>query len=287
MPHGLGHLVIKFCNENPRARSDTKLLVSSLEQVLCAEDDWAVTYDFRLAQPTPSVAKVFEQNRERLARHAKTVALLISDNIYEAGAKTISGRIIRSFLPGCPAIVCHCEHIAKEFFSESSAISNEFVSVVAIKEGKDDSQAAGPSGPLSHAVIKPTVRKSGSEVDATMHILPNGDVRVIQTPASDVVKCKEIYGKQHKAVGLQLKSTGRSSTLAAITFKCRKEHLEPLIGTHFHVGELIADAEAESTGRQQSVLKVHCKAEASPQPLETRSCFTSALHAILWMCRSS
>lgn len=272
-PADCGHLVIRLSGN--KVCSDDRLLVESLDRVLETQQEWVVTYDFRLGQPSQRVAKLFEESRERIAKHARTIAVLIAENIYVAGAKRFIGGFM-SFLPRCPAIVCHCEHIAKEFFraiTTTSIIASAFVSVVAIK---DDPR--GRLHPRSFAVMEPTLSKSGDspKVDATLHTMPNGDVRVIQTPARDVLMCKEGECRQGKN-GLQLQSTGRTSTLVALRFPCRKELLGQLVGAYFHVGELIADAEAES----QDNTKIAVHRTAPPT-----SCFGDILRSIAWMCWS-
>jgi hypothetical protein len=116
-----------------------------------------------------------------------------------------------------------------------------------------------PSAGACLAVLAPLQQQPGSvkayEEAHTFHMLPNGDVRVIQSPPRDIMlqaddermQAKPQEGavtEAHAAVGLP----GEDSS-TVVRFECPREHLQLLIGAHFHVGELAVDADLESAFR--------------------------------------
>jgi hypothetical protein len=209
---------------------------------------FAVTYDFRQGRPSPKLAmcigRFIRENEERWSRHAKTMALLIKGNIFVARALEVIVSFIKMCLPGCSAIVCHCDSIAREFFKACTATSkcgHEFVSIVDVQKEVGLAYADGASYCL--ASLAPLFPEAAATIESTLHMLPNGDVRVIQSPADDIMM-RSPSDKMH--------TDGDSSgSLSALKIKGSKEELQRLIGAHFHIGEVIADADVESRNRRR------------------------------------
>jgi len=194
------------------------------------------------------------------------MALLIRSNIFVECARGVIGSFIKMWLPGCPAIVCHSEHIASEFFmanTTSSVIGHEFVSVVNVQEDSSDVACL--------AFLAPLLPWDAPNMEGTLHVLPNGDVRVIQSPADDVMMCSPSEEAMH--------TTG-DSALSALKFECSERELMQLIGAHFHIGELITDADIESRNRKLALLHLNSRFGVS-------GCWEGLLTAVAFICEVS
>lgn len=158
--------------------------------------------------------------------------------------------------------------------STSSAPRASFVSVMHVLEASSTTPSStgaclaclASMAPPARALIAPPEpgdnRRTPSgflEDAASMHTLPNGDVRVIQS-APLLGAMVDIPAL---AVGTirSLTSFGGSggvefpcgfTAMAALKFECRHERLQHLLGVHFHIAELAADAEQEPESPQQA-----------------------------------
>jgi len=281
MEDRLGKLIIKFKSNRMATYGDTELLLKSLERVLSSQTEFAVTYDFRNGHPSPklamSIGKFILNNKESWSKSATTMALLIRGNIFSACARGLIGNFLQMWLPGYPAIVCHCEHIASEFFMANtgfSTIGSEFVSVVNVQESLPTPSAPSDGNSYCLAFLAPLLIGDTSDVESTLHKLPNGDVRVIQSPADDVMMCSP---------STQMLQQPGSGALTVLKFEGSEQDLEQIIGAHFHIGELIADADIESKNRQRASLVFKHRVSA-------KGCWegvSSALKTLAVMCEPS
>lgn len=85
------------------------------------------------------------------------------------------------------------------------------------------------------------------QVRPVYNVLPNGDVRVVQSPARDVLlmpRADTVAAEAMKAVA--------DSTISALKFECAAATLQLLVGAHLHLGELMIDAEVESMRREHA-----------------------------------
>eukprot|EP00403_Amphidinium_massartii_P021476 CAMPEP_0178390566 /NCGR_PEP_ID=MMETSP0689_2-20121128/10713_1 /TAXON_ID=160604 /ORGANISM="Amphidinium massartii, Strain CS-259" /LENGTH=384 /DNA_ID=CAMNT_0020011081 /DNA_START=219 /DNA_END=1372 /DNA_ORIENTATION=+ len=208
---------------------------------------------------------------------------------------------------GCPLLICRDDVVAREFCEASHrawALNGQtfgplagsgFVSLDNVSEDRSAPETSSPatskdvSSAGCVASLAPGIRRPGRGIAApgsttlpaaaitTLHELPNGDVRVIQSPARDVVLSSASSSSGSKsdtdstAAGSSSKggsaatSTGSihssgsgtdlSRSVAALKFECPAERLQPLVGTHLHVGELVFDAEVESYKRRYTALQ--------------------------------
>mmetsp|Transcript_61227 Transcript_61227/g.145770 ORF Transcript_61227/g.145770 Transcript_61227/m.145770 type:complete len:412 (-) Transcript_61227:222-1457(-) len=216
---------------------------------------------------------------------------------------------------GCPLLICRDDVVAREFCEASHrawALNGQtfgplagsgFVSLDNVSEDRSAPETSSPatskdvSSAGCVASLAPGIRRPGRGIAApgsttlpaaaitTLHELPNGDVRVIQSPARDVVLSSASSSSGSKsdtdstAAGSSSKggsaatSTGSihssgsgtdlSRSVAALKFECPAERLQPLVGTHLHVGELVFDAEVESYKRRYTA----CKKSITKAPL--------------------
>jgi hypothetical protein len=192
------------------------------------------------------------------------MALLIRSNIFVACARGVIGTFLKMLLPSCPAIVCHCDQVARDFFKASTASSRksrEFVSVVKVQDGTS----------YCLALLEPLLEIGITNIESTLHKLPNGDIRVIQSPADDVMMRTPCGKAMHMANDRQL---------SALKFEGSIKVLEHLIGAHFHIGELIADADIESRNRRRG----HQRLDA---PVDMKGCWDTILQMMGGICASS
>mmetsp|Transcript_43081 Transcript_43081/g.133325 ORF Transcript_43081/g.133325 Transcript_43081/m.133325 type:complete len:422 (+) Transcript_43081:143-1408(+) len=310
---GLASLQIRLESKSSRgrqARPSVEWLLPILSRVLSAGIDFVVTYDFRSHSPAPlfaqGLANFFEEHREQWAGHSKSAAVLVKDSLFDTASQGPLRGFIQACSLGCPVVVCHGEAAAEEFFRSGPAGPpppqdtdvTPFVSVVHVQEADNPSNGGvntpDPSSCIaSLAPLRPSAGSPDSYSDAhTFHVLPNGDVRVIQSPPRDVVLRVDSMGKKREeaarggqrpdgaagpGVPAEVLSfpafavsgnNSTSSAVAALKFECPTEQLQPLVGAHFHLGELVIDAEIESASRESErrhhaggdfALSVRCK----------------------------
>jgi hypothetical protein len=230
---------------------------------ICGSKDWKQQMDASV-EGLAKLRKFFrEDNRTLILQKAKSAAVLVRGNIFVEA--TIS--LLRRFLdvlapsPSCPFLVCHSEAAAEEFFRVAiGAATPCFVSVVGVQPMRKTSNGSetcvASLAPLSKATCGNL--KTHAEAPSTYHMLPNGDVRVIQSPPCDIVMGQPVTSVPEEGIADVPTKTGSAGALcrgdlpsvAALLFKGPTESLRRLIGAHFHVGELVADAEMESLSRR-------------------------------------
>uniref|UniRef100_A0A7S1KY12 Uncharacterized protein n=1 Tax=Alexandrium catenella TaxID=2925 RepID=A0A7S1KY12_ALECA len=275
---GLACLDIRL---NSKRRPSLQWLFAGLERILNLGINFVATYDFRSQSPAPTftqaLAAFWKEHRDQSTQCLKSTALLVKDSIFDtASQRPISG-FIQACALGCPFLVCHNEAAAHEFFKVGTTRPPQmqeeadlpFVSVVDVQEAparataRQGRVAADPLTCIaSLAPLRSSTGTRGAYKDAhTFHVLPNGDVRVIQSPPGDVVLRGDAWLRQgggvrqpNSGVATEPPSTALdgAAAVAALKFECPREQLQQLIGTHFHLGELVIDAEIESASRSQS-----------------------------------
>lgn len=262
-----------------RKQPRLKWLLTELARVLNFGVDFVVTYDFRSQSPVPSftegLADFWKQHREQCAGHLKSTALLVKDSIFDTATQSGISCFIQACALGSPFVVCHGEAAAEEFFKAGAsrpprardAADVPFVSVVDVQAAPQHTAPQGAGAflePSCIASLAPLRRRAGRAEDYseahTFHMLPNGDVRVIQSPPRDVVLRMDTVSTEGEQAGQRATtepprpdshaaSRCTSSAVAALKFECPREQLQTLIGAHFHLGELVIDAEIESASR--------------------------------------
>jgi len=246
-------------------------LTKGLDRVLGTHRNFVVTWDFRGLTPSCSVLKgLFRYcalNRARLTSQVKSAAVIVTDNLFVAGTVGIIGNFIEACMPGCPFVVCHGEAAAEEFFHTSTLLKfnsvSPFVTMVDVKDvcrhPSSDKACVGSLAPASTTTAN-QASKSHAAVATTFHTLPNGDLRVIQSPPADIVLSRvmenpqEGDGQEDGPVRIQTSghSGGDLPAVSAVLFQGPKESLQPFVGAYFHIGELVIDAEMESISRHHA-----------------------------------
>jgi len=222
------------------------------------------------------------------------------------------GVLIHTSTPSCPFSVCHSEATAQEFFQQSLGqptlhqskcartdglaanlpqfcscppagefeAKNQLTSFLSLvdvqKASTSPTHEDGSSAPTSLALLsssgdaKPTrgeldLSNANSQPSFTstespsFHTLPNGDVRVWQS-TPDVM--------QPIFTGAMLRPP-----FFTLKFLCPTDALEQILGAHFHMGELLSDAEVES--HSQRSIKVAAALQAGANETSD-SCLDSA-----------
>lgn len=255
-------------------------LRSMLKRALVAKADFVMIFDFRHglpdAQMMEGLLQFCEAHKTAIASKAKAVALLIKDNIFDAVAQGSVGKCVRACLPGCPSLVCHDEAAARDFFLASTGDAagrcGAFVSVVDVLESPQQCPRVDSRGEQLVASLAPLRSPSRSQSPSrfqaervtakaapTFHTLPNGDVRVIQSPSRDVIlsEARSDWSSRGSTSSGSL-SDGELPDVAALRFRCSRKMLQELVGAYFHVAELVVDAEDEATQRQTSKCPAGC-----------------------------
>lgn len=276
---GVTSLRILICIHGLPSRQvgkDADHLFATLERALSDGVELVVTYDFRglpaarvLTQGLATMHSLCNGERAHLLRRAKSAAMLVKENIFFQATVGFVGSFVQVLGPGCPILVCHNEVAAEDFFRirAGAAVPSTFVSVVGVdvtRSGEACVASLAPLEPLAGArSAHPAAAKLHAEAPSTYHMLPNGDVRVIQSPPRDIIMGKvaeELNGEDltysetaAKCASYGALGSGNLPALAGLLFVgSTGDSLRHLIGAHFHVGELVVDAEAESFSRRMS-----------------------------------
>jgi len=243
--------------------------LAALRRVLASGENFAVTYDFRSCMPDPDftrgLAEFCKEHLELWADRVKSAALLVQDNVLEAAAQGPVAKFLRACPcpPGCPFVLCHSAGMVEEFFQACLGpampyIGAQFLSVVDVLDDPRTPTSSWKPGNKARACLaslapSPSLAEVGTQAQM-LHVLPNGDTRVIQSPPQDVVvtsdsrraslsvheDVKPLSPELGGGIGEEL------TTLAALAFDCPREQLRQIVGAHFHVGELAVDAETDS-----------------------------------------
>jgi hypothetical protein len=283
---GMAHLVIAFKKAKAAAQYHAGLALNALEKTLLRLDracvTFAITYDFR-NNPLPMVeliqgfSRLHHKCESMLAQQLVAIAMLVPDNLYTMPAKgSIRNFLRESNLPSCPHLIAHQEFIAEEFFRLLSCPSipvetDEFVSLTGVRKSADTQKVQetciAKLVPFRHQHDTRDNCRPSVALEPVMHALDNGDVRVIQTPAADVMIRQ---GSPRKRLELQptldvdsskdslttpassLQEKPSSTDLQelqvvkALKFQCDGSKLQELVGTTFSMRELTIDAESVS-----------------------------------------
>jgi hypothetical protein len=99
------------------------------------------------------------------------------------------------------------------------------------------------------------------QIEPVMKVLDNGDVRVIQSAATDVMlRQVSPYAASIDDAKTEKPSSTDLQSLQALKYRCPAARLREFSGTHFHIGELTVDADAAS-----SILGQQAKEKKSPK----------------------
>eukprot|EP00930_Biecheleria_cincta_P036211 TRINITY_DN24846_c0_g1_i1.p1 TRINITY_DN24846_c0_g1~~TRINITY_DN24846_c0_g1_i1.p1 ORF type:complete len:354 (+),score=66.12 TRINITY_DN24846_c0_g1_i1:56-1117(+) len=277
--HGLGVLEIsprsQGKSEAEGERRSSLVLSSMLLRVLSTSSNFAVLYDFRSQAPelrfVDSLCLLWKEHAHMWAGRMKFAALLVTDNLFHAAA---SGGVVDLLQAqqalSCPFVLCHAKAAAEEFFrvglydlqADEPDVQGDapFVSVVEVEDDVNASPHACFRGGC-RACLAP-LRPGSGDAEHTFHMLPNGDVRVIQSAPGDVVVKREAPKELGpKAAGDKVCGAAATATMRSVKFQYSTERLRKLIGMYFHLGELVIDAEYDSILR--------CGAGAIQTPLIT------------------
>lgn len=216
---GLACLHIRLNNKGWNRRTSVEFALTVLARVLSLGVDFVVTYDFRSHSPQPSftqgLSEFFKEHKEQWSGRLKSAAVLVKDSIFDTAAQGPFGGFLQACELCCPFLVCHGEAAAEEFFrmglasppAQQDSSAAPFVSVVDVREAPrpDDPrtcassrtsklwQKMGCAAPEYSCIASlATLRSRQGSAEAfeqalTFHMLPIGDMRVIQSPPGDVV----------------------------------------------------------------------------------------------------
>jgi hypothetical protein len=245
---------------------------------------FVAAYDLRSCMPSPQIAQALGRLHRKyenlFTAQLNAIGLLVADNLFTLPSRGRLGSfIVESCLPACPKAILHSEVIAERFFQatcEASSIPS-FVSVAGVRNLSDSK-----SGSLESSVATLVPFKSnGSQPSSShgrghalppapmMHTLENGDVRVIQSAATDMMlrttedsfkhgnpqdgsndveeSSDETKQPTEKESGQHEIAPGELQLVEALKFRGPAAKLKQFVGMHFHIGELTIDADAASS----------------------------------------
>jgi hypothetical protein len=292
---GMAHLLVTFHSSKVVTQYTMKPMILALVRAVhCvgrSNANFVLSYDFRRCRPTPLVAQALEtlhrEQADAITRQLKAIALLVTDNLFTIASKSTIGSFMKeSCLPKCPHAIVHSESTATKFFQELSHYSSPdpgFVSVVGVREKSDSKQGQVET---CVATLLPLRRRASMDSEASevasvaqhatmVHTLENGDMRIIQSAATDVMLRQltppaeppppldvsfqnvssieagvEVVVPPQKRESATDKNEAVSSSdlleLQALKYRCPVAKLQQFVGTHFHIAELTIDADAAS-----------------------------------------
>lgn len=234
-------------------------LAQALECVL-ELDSFVLTFDFRECDPHQDLAKAVSSFSGAVGsawdQRLKSMVILVKGSIFTVAMKGVVGAFIKDYTPKCPYLICHQAHIADEFFRETLQLeATSFVSLCGVTELPSQSWRTVFVGECCATLAPQGSRIPGAvTAPATLHALPNGDTRVIQSPAGDILmKPRDVRSLLAEDAACSLASfksggslSGDARTVANLKFQCPPSSLRLLLGAHLHIGELVYDSEVES-----------------------------------------
>jgi len=263
----LGRLEVTFQSGRTLLSPDVKSIAGFLDEVLKQGRDFVACYDFRVCtKPRHRIVEALRsfhrEHEAEFCRRCQAIAVLVSDSLFHVVAGAAAGSFSRaSSLPQCPQIICHTDATADAFFQAvrtTMSGGEGFVMVAGVQEPQPDGKTTyGPCSVakltrFSHSDVSSMPPKAPMTIEPVMHTLNNGDVRVIQSPPSDVMFRRAAAAPTLGAGGkTQPANKGKHSTLdlhlvEALRFQCHPSRLRQLLGTYLHLEELLIDADAES-----------------------------------------
>mmetsp|Transcript_47335 Transcript_47335/g.75626 ORF Transcript_47335/g.75626 Transcript_47335/m.75626 type:complete len:401 (-) Transcript_47335:120-1322(-) len=237
----------------------SQALESTLQRIERACTNFVISYDLRNARmPMPELAQTFaklhREHAPQFARQLKAIAVLVADNLFTMAAKNGTRNFIRgSCFPSCPHFVGHSRANAEDFFRALPCRTHpkgmdSFVSLVSADEVSDEPECVETCiGKLVPLHRQDSNDDANIVVRPMMHQLSNGDVRVVQTAAIDVMLRQDPQSKIRSDGETSSKESLQSNrTVKAFKFQCSPVKLQEFIGAIFHIGELTIDADAAS-----------------------------------------
>eukprot|EP00746_Dinoflagellata_sp_MGD_P008702 gnl/MRDRNA2_/MRDRNA2_117440_c0_seq1.p1 gnl/MRDRNA2_/MRDRNA2_117440_c0~~gnl/MRDRNA2_/MRDRNA2_117440_c0_seq1.p1 ORF type:complete len:332 (-),score=56.00 gnl/MRDRNA2_/MRDRNA2_117440_c0_seq1:556-1551(-) len=252
------------------SEDNCRQLQDALMKVLETQIEFFGVYDFReFSLPSMRHARNFcsfiDEAQLDWSKYLKVIAMLVEDNLWASVAKGFIATLCKMCPPCCPYIICHSEDAAGQFISdllEKKALSgglrrtaeshtsiSSFISVEDLMECCNSQMAlkASESTPstLTHDV--------GSSVK--LYELSNGDVQVLQFRGSTdrstnanftgttAGSCPKLFGSH---LSFQSISSFQSIvSMDSLPHSCSREAMQQLGAAHFHVDELMLDAQED------------------------------------------
>jgi hypothetical protein len=268
-PNGLGighlaHLAVTFIGNRMVTQYSVRPMFDAMDRALqClarSNASFVISYDMRNCMPGPQLARALREIHHKypslFVRQLRSIALLVQDNLFTiAGRSKVDSFMTDICLPACPRAIVHNEMIAKHYFRDLSGYSPEalspFVSLVGVRD-------AGINGSVANLLHLRQPQDKGADIqyEPMMHVLANGDVRVIQSGAHDIMLSHmpqkdgvEVDGPKvpdeepsNRCHGADFDVQG----LKALRYPCSAEKLEAFVDIYFHIGELTMDSDAVS-----------------------------------------
>jgi hypothetical protein len=267
---GMAHLTLAFQKTRVVTQYHIKTVSQALERTLQrihhACTNFVISYDLRHAQKSmaelaQAFAKLHREYAPQFERQLKAIALLVSDNLFTMPAKNgIRNFITGSCLPSCLRFIGHSKATAEDFFralpcrTQPKGVESFASLVGADCDSYNNEECTTPCvGKMAPFQRQYDCTDLGIEVENApmMQQLSNGDVRVVQTAATDVMLRQDPQSKICPERSTTPKDNSGDlqflRTVKAFKFQCSIAKLQELIGTTFHIGELTIDADAASS----------------------------------------
>lgn len=235
-----------------------------LHQVQTSALDFVTTFDFR-DQPRPDMrllgpvfADFYKKLSKAWTRRSTPVALVIRGNVFSTVANGAMAKFVEVCgLDVCPMVMCHEDSVAIDFFrhlvlgdTDAPSISS-FVSVMGPRDvgtrcysflcqaipSSQSNSGIGRGSDLEDPVKAPRM---------SMHMLDNGDLRIIQSPPSDLMVMNEVLTKPQVVQPKPPAGSDRQNAIEGVFFRCTARTMKKLVGISFSLVELVIDADSES-----------------------------------------
>lgn len=197
----------------------------------------------------------------------RCLVVQIQGSLFAAATRGTVGVLVEACHPACPFLICRDDTIALDFFNEMLLHHMDGRTFVSLSEVQSAPPGWRTAFGSSECCVTLVANSSGGRIStdaltgtATLHELPNGDTRVIQSPARDVFMGRRDPGglvddglngcSLGSLSGISL--AGDNGKGATLKFNCPPASLRLLLGAHLHIGELVFDSEEESRIRRKS-----------------------------------
>lgn len=241
--------------------------------------NFVVTYDLRiqavpLAETPAGVLRCLrrfldEEPRASKLREATLIAVLLEANVFAEATIAFLGELMTLLAPSCPFCISHSELTAENFFrirSCAEGARNDFVSMVGVSSASAAETCVASLAPVE-TLTESRPRTGSVEAPPIYHTMTNGDLRVIQSPAADVMESSLsaflssvdyiedfddssdgsetgdlLEGKELAALNF-CSSAAETPSVEALHLRGPANILTQLLGVHFSVAELLIDAD--------------------------------------------
>lgn len=262
--HGRSRLEIAFCGGLCNAPA-----LQSLEGALSAAvaHQAVLVYDLRLSgdvhQDILVDLKVFWHADPTRSKRVRCAVFLVHGNIVEKACDRQFGALLQACCLICPFVATQSPKTAEDFIqrclmpegaSPSASLTKAaaFLTLVNVQDCSSSPKPLREGESTASLTTFQAPQKGAADMGAVLHTLPNGDVRVIQSPMQEAMNhlpSEAVFARTASTVSSFCSMAGDLRDALTVRLPCTIEVLEQLKGCSFEAKELAHDTARELRAR--------------------------------------